>query len=74
MNKAKTIVLGASHWHVPLYADSFARRHDLVGVSDPAPSASSTLQTVERPLLSSWQGVLAAHETPSWHTLRDARA
>ena len=38
MNKAKTIILGASHWHMPLCADRIAVQHDVVGVSDPDPS------------------------------------
>ena len=62
MKKARTIVLGASHWHVPLYADSIARRHDVVGVSDPDPSRVEHLARLwNAPLHSSWQDVLAAH-------------
>jgi len=63
MSKAKTVILGASHWHVPLYADSIARRHDVVGVSDPDPGRVQHLaRQWKAPLVSSWQGVLAAHE------------
>jgi predicted dehydrogenase len=34
MSRARTIVLGASHWHVPLYATAIAEVHSVVGVSD----------------------------------------
>ncbi|RAX21316.1 MULTISPECIES: Gfo/Idh/MocA family protein [unclassified Actinomyces] len=35
MDKARTLVLGASHWHVPLYAERIAVRHNVIGLSDP---------------------------------------
>ncbi|GJF25448.1 Gfo/Idh/MocA family protein [Streptomyces sp. HO565] len=34
MSGARTIVVGASHWHVPLYAAAIAEVHDVVGLSD----------------------------------------
>ena len=37
MNRARTIVVGASHWHVPLYAAAVAEVHRVVGVSDEDP-------------------------------------
>ena len=43
MNKAKTIILGASHWHMPLCADRIAEQHDVVGVSDPDRSRTEHL-------------------------------
>ena len=62
MKRARTIVLGSSHWHVPLYADRIARLHDVVGVSDPNPSRVEHLARLwNAPLRSSWQDVLAAH-------------
>jgi predicted dehydrogenase len=62
MNKAKTIILGASHWHVPLCADRIAERHDVVGVSDPDPSRTEHLAMLwDAPLYQSWEDVLAAH-------------
>lgn len=62
MNQAKTIVLGASHWHVPLYADRIAVRHDVVGVSDPDRSRTEHLARLwDAPLDASWENVLAAH-------------
>jgi predicted dehydrogenase len=62
MKRARSIVLGSSHWHVPLYADRIARLHDVVGVSDPDPSRVEHLARLwNAPLHSSWQDVLAAH-------------
>lgn len=61
MNRAKTIVLGASHWHVPLYAHRMAARHNVVGVSDPDRSRTEHLARLwDAPLDSSWENVLAA--------------
>jgi hypothetical protein len=37
MSGARTIVLGASHWHVPLYAEAIAEVHSVVGLSDDDP-------------------------------------
>ena len=34
MTHVRTIVLGASHWHVPLCAQAIAGEHDVVGVGD----------------------------------------
>src|SRR6478672_7450302 len=62
MSKAKTIILGASHWHVPLYADRIAEQHDVVGVSDPDPSRTQHLAALwDAPLYQSWEEVLDAH-------------
>ena len=62
MNKAKTIILGASHWHMPLCADRIAEQHDVVGVSDPDPSRTKHLADLwGAPLYQSWEEVLAAH-------------
>ena len=30
----RTVVLGAGHWHLPLYRDAFAEHHQVVGVWD----------------------------------------
>ncbi len=38
MSRARTIVVGASHWHVPLYAAAIAEVHHVVGVSDEDPA------------------------------------
>ena len=62
MKKARTIILGASHWHVPLLADRIAEQHDVVGVSDPDPSRTEHLaRRWDAPLYQSWEDVLAAH-------------
>jgi predicted dehydrogenase len=34
---ARTVVFGASHWHVPLYAAAIAEVHNVVGLSDDDP-------------------------------------
>jgi predicted dehydrogenase len=34
MSKTRTIILGASHWHVPLYARAIAEEHQVIGLSD----------------------------------------
>src|SRR6476620_9412023 len=62
MKKAKTIILGASHWHMPLCADRIAEQHDVVGVSDPDLSRTQHLAGLwDAPLYLSWEEVLAAH-------------
>lgn len=62
MKKARTIVLGASHWHVPLCADRIAEQHDVVGVSDPDLSRTEHLARLwDAPLYQSWEEALAAH-------------
>jgi predicted dehydrogenase len=62
MNKAKTIILGASHWHMPLCANRIAERHDVVGVSDPDTSRAEHLADLwDAPLHQSWEEVVAAH-------------
>lgn len=37
MTRARTVVFGASHWHVPLCAPAIAAEHSVVGVSDDHP-------------------------------------
>jgi predicted dehydrogenase len=37
VSRARTVVLGASHWHVPLYAATIAEVHSVVGLSDDDP-------------------------------------
>ncbi|NQD89765.1 Gfo/Idh/MocA family oxidoreductase [Paenarthrobacter sp. CM16] len=34
MTHVRTLILGASHWHAPLYARAIAEEHDVIGVSD----------------------------------------
>jgi predicted dehydrogenase len=37
----KIIVLGAGHWHLPLYRDAFLKHHEIVGVWDIDPDAAA---------------------------------
>jgi predicted dehydrogenase len=63
MSKAKTIILGASHWHMPLCADRIAAQHDVLAFSDPEPSYTEHFAGLwGAPRYSSWQDVLAAHQ------------
>jgi predicted dehydrogenase len=62
MSRAKTIVMGPTHWHVPLYADRILARHEVIGVSDPdTSSATPFAQLWNAPLYSSWQELLSTH-------------
>ncbi|MGY0390657.1 Gfo/Idh/MocA family protein [Nocardioides sp. WG-D5] len=56
--RARTIVLGASHWHVPLYVAAIAEVHEVIGTSD------DDLAVAER-LTQMWGGVATA----DWRTL-----
>ncbi len=62
MTAAKILVVGLSHWHVPLYADRIAAQHDVIGVSDTDTSRVADLARLwDAPLYTSWQELLAAH-------------
>jgi predicted dehydrogenase len=61
MKKARTIILGASHWHVPLLVDRIAEQHDVVGVSDPDPRTEHIARRWDAPLYQSWEDVVGAH-------------
>jgi len=62
MTRAKTLVVGPSHWHTPLYADRIAAQHDVVGLSDPDASRVNHLTRLwDAPLYSSWEELLAVH-------------
>jgi predicted dehydrogenase len=62
MTRARTIVLGASHWHLPLCAERMVVRHDIVGVSDDDPSMAHQLaEAWGAPVAASWEAALAAH-------------
>jgi predicted dehydrogenase len=37
----KTVVLGAGHWHLPLYRDAFLQHHEIVGVWDRSADAAA---------------------------------
>ncbi|HKG49294.1 MAG TPA: Gfo/Idh/MocA family oxidoreductase [Actinomycetales bacterium] len=60
MSRARTIVLGASHWHVPLYATAIGEVHDVVGLSDEQPERV-------RDLAQQWGGPVEA----DWRRLLD---
>ncbi|MCM6761654.1 Gfo/Idh/MocA family oxidoreductase [Rathayibacter sp. ZW T2_19] len=60
MTRARTIVLSPSHWHVPLYADRIADRHEVIAISDHDPSAVTGLaEQWGAPVSASWRQVLA---------------
>lgn len=62
MSKAKTIVLGASHWHMPLCAPQIAESHDVVAFSDEVPARVVGLVDLwQAPVSSSWREVLWEH-------------
>lgn len=62
MTRAKTLVLGPSHWHVPLLAERMALRHDVIGISDADPGAVAGLAELwDAPVSASWREVVAAH-------------
>lgn len=57
--RARTVVIGASHWHVPLYAPAIAEVHDVVGLSDEDPERVSSLGDVwGAPVVSDWRDLL----------------
>lgn len=53
MSRARTILIGASHWHVPLCAEAIAEVHDVVGMSDEHPERV-------RDLTQRWGGAVEA--------------
>ncbi|MFG2517557.1 Gfo/Idh/MocA family protein [Streptomyces sp. NPDC048527] len=59
MSGARTIVVGASHWHVPLYAEAIAAVHDVVGLSDEDPGRVGDLAKLWAcPVESDWRRLL----------------
>jgi predicted dehydrogenase len=46
VTRARTVVFGASHWHVPLCAAAIAAMHEVVGVSDDDPDRVRELAKV----------------------------
>ncbi|MCR2816856.1 Gfo/Idh/MocA family protein [Microbacterium jiangjiandongii] len=62
MTRARTIIIGPTHWHVPLYSERIAARHDVIAVSDPdTATAQQTADAWEAPLYGSWRELLAEH-------------
>lgn len=56
MSRARTIVVGASHWHVPLFAPTIAEVHEVVGFSDDDPARLAGLW--DAPVYSDWSRLL----------------
>jgi predicted dehydrogenase len=60
---ARTVVFGASHWHVPLYAAAIAEVHDVVGLSDEVPGRVRDLATLwDAPVEADWTRLLALQD------------
>jgi DNA-binding LacI/PurR family transcriptional regulator/predicted dehydrogenase len=56
---ARTIVVGASHWHVPLYAAAIAEVHCVVGLSDEDPTRVRELAELwGAPVEADWRRLL----------------
>ncbi|WP_285314000.1 Gfo/Idh/MocA family oxidoreductase [Pseudarthrobacter sp. fls2-241-R2A-168] len=58
MTNVRTIILGASHWHVPLCAQAIAEEHDVIGVGDDDISLMQVQQLAKvwgAPLEADWQ-------------------
>lgn len=59
MGHANTIILGASHWHAPLYAQAIAEEHQVIGVSDEDPSLVQGLADLwDAPVEADWLKLL----------------
>jgi predicted dehydrogenase len=59
MSGARTVVLGASHWHVPLYAVAIAEVHSVVGLSDDDPDRVGDLAELWAcPVEADWRRLL----------------
>ena len=56
---ARTVVVGASHWHVPLYAQAIEEVHHVVGLSDEDPATVTSLaEQWEAPVDADWRRLL----------------
>lgn len=63
MSRAKTVVIGASHWHLPLCAQAIASRHEVLGSSDPDTVRTEALRQVWGGTLhSAWEELLATYD------------
>jgi predicted dehydrogenase len=61
--RARTIVIGASHWHVPLYAPAIAQVHDVVGLSDEDPGRVASLAHLwGAPVEHDWRSLLTVQD------------
>jgi predicted dehydrogenase len=60
MSRARTIMLGASHWHVPLCAAAIAEVHHVVGISGDAPNRVRDLAELwDCPVEADWRRLVA---------------
>ena len=57
--RARAGVLGASHWHAPLYRGALLRRHDVVAVQDADPTAVASPDAWGVPVTTDVDAVLA---------------
>ena len=63
MSRARTVIIGASHWHLPLCAQAIADRHNVLGASDPDTSRVEGLSRLWGGTLhSSWEELLSAYD------------
>ena len=63
MSRARTVIIGASHWHLPLCAQAIADRHNVLGASDPDTSRVEALSRLWGGTLhSSWEELLSAYD------------
>lgn len=59
MSKTRTIILGASHWHVPLYAPAIGEEHQVVGISDDnVPLVQGLAKAWGAPVEADWRTLL----------------
>lgn len=59
MSRARTIVIGASHWHAPLYASAITEVHRVVGISDEHPERVRDLAELwGSPVEAEWRRLL----------------
>lgn len=62
MDRPKALVLGPSHWHLPLYADRIAARFDVIGVSDANTDAATPFAAGwGAPLFADWREMVSEH-------------
>jgi len=76
MNRARTVVVGASHWHVPLYAAATAGAHRIVGVSDQDPVRVRGLAELwSAPVVADWRRLLESRSAPlsTWPACQEHR-
>ena len=59
MSRTRTIILGASHWHVPLYAPAIGEEHQVVGISDDnVPLVQGLAKAWGAPVEADWRTLL----------------